>query len=139
MDDGYLNDTLDYTNARRRKLVDLFEKQNDGVAPTDPDSARLYLKTLSDMDNSALTHARVKTEEKAADNDAAVATIIRDVVRKLDGRNPYKLDNPSPDRQVPELPTDIENSIVIDDALLETGKVQETVDEFTERLNLNDD
>lgn len=139
MSDEFLNNTLTYTDARRRKVIEEFERTNNGVVPTDPDSARLYLKALSDMDNAAVSHARVKTEEKAADNDSAVASIIRDVVRKLDGRNPYKANEPLESRPEPTLPEDIESSVEVDDAALETGRVQETVEEFNQRLGLEED
>jgi len=139
MDDQFLNTTLTYTDARRRRMIDKIEADNEGVIPTDPDSARIYLKALSDMDGAAVSHARVKTEEKATDNDAAVAEIIRDVVRKLDGRNPYRSDTVVEGRVPPQLSADIEASIVIDESLLETGKVQESVEEFNKRLGLEDD
>jgi hypothetical protein len=139
MDDQFLNTTLEYTDARRRRFIDQIETENKGVIPTDPDSARLYLKALSDMDSSAVSHARVKTEEKATDNDASVAEIIRDVVRKLDGRNPYKTEEPDASRPLPSLPTEVEASVTVDESLMETGKVQESVEEFNRRMGLDDD
>lgn len=139
MNDDFLNNTLGYTDAKRRRLLDQIESENEGIIPTDPGRVRIYLKALSDMDNAAVSHARVKTEEKGVDNDAAVAEIIRDVVRKLDGKNPYRAEVAVEGRVAPTLPEDIEASVEVDEATLESGKIQETVDEFNKRLGLEED
>lgn len=138
MSDEYLNQTLEFTDAKRRKLLEELEKGNNGVIPTDTDSANLYLKALKDLDSAAISHARVKTEEKQVDNDSAVAEIIRDVVRQMDGRNPFRAEKPIEGRSAPELPKDIEEAVVVDESLMETGKVQESVEDFNRRMGLED-
>lgn len=139
MSDDFLNNTLDFTDQKRRKLLHEIEKENQGVIPTEQTAATLYLRALSDMDHAAIQHSRVKTEEKAADNDASVAEVIRDVVRRLGGANPYKLEAPAENVKPPELPSQIEESVSIQDSELETGRVSETIDEFNKRMGLDDD
>ena len=139
MSDEYLNDTLDFTDRKRRELLSELEKSNQGVVPTDPDSANLYLKALKDMDGAAVSHARVRTEEKGVDNDASVASVIRDVVRKMDGRNPFRLETPEETKAPPQLPPELEEAVEVDEAQLESGRVQETVEDFNKRMGLEED
>lgn len=138
MSDEYLNETLAFTDAKRREMIRQMEELSGGKLPSDPKEANLYLKALSDMDSAALTHTRVKTEEKQANNDAQVAQVMRDVSRRLNGVNPFMVEAPV-GRPAPELPKEIEGEIQVDAAQTESGVVQETVEEFNRRMGNDED
>lgn len=75
------DETLQYTQARRRKLVDTLTNQGTS-SPSDPKDARTLLVALADMDKQVLGKKRLEIEEggtKAALGVAAmIATLFND-------------------------------------------------------------
>lgn len=135
MSDDFLNDTLSYSNAKRKQLLQLLEEENGNKPPTDKDGAKLFLNALKDMDSSAIGHARVKTEEKQADNGAIVAQTVRDFARVYNGTNPFEAGELAPGTGEHEIPEEIAASVTVPDSVKEQGKVTETVDQFSARTS----
>ncbi len=113
----------------------------DGKVPNDPDKLSILMENLRDMDKSALTRSRIKSDEKNAQAGANAETIsmVTSVFQALRGNKelpPQPIEDIKQAAQAaPTLPEELtENNFV--DGQLHIGTVNEDIESFKKRMNV---
>lgn len=109
---------LDYTQGIRRQLIGHLTK--DGKMPADLKEQSMLLQTLDGMDRVALGRKRIKVEEKANNNQAAMAGLVAHMltnVRRGRGLNadgtPIAAAGSAPARSAPVLSDSIPEPVLV--------------------------
>lgn len=82
------DEAIRYTQRLRRQLIDEMAK---GGLPNDPKDRTLFLRALSDMDQTALTNKRIGVEEGNNENNRAVVDLVSKLSRQFGGRSPFEV------------------------------------------------
>lgn len=101
-----------------------------GERMNDPDMAKVGLQALRDMQAAALTRKRIKTEEKAVDNQKAAADLYAKVLTLIPHQVP-----PLPEgglRAAPSLGGDIPRPELADGELV-SGSSDDSIEKFSDR------
>lgn len=125
--------TLRFSQGLRRQIVGALTK---GGVPTDKDSVDMILRSLKDMDATAINDRKNNIDQGMADSSKTVAEAMREFVTLQMNRNPFER-TPDGEAKPTTVPTvDLEKlgdfELVAGED--EIGTVQETSAEFMERM-----
>lgn len=126
------DETLDYTQVMRRKLIDDMTKGNK--MPEDTKDRMTFLAALDGMDRNALGKKKIKVDDKQATANSDTAAIIAEIYKKL---GPKSLDNFSEENIIPQLPSGIEEP-AIDDGEMVIGTQSDGYEEFSAKMSGQD-
>lgn len=74
-----IEEVRDYTQRIRKKMVTSLMPNDD--VPNDPDSQRVILTALNDMDKNDISHKRLKQDDKRNNNDAIIADLVTAILK----------------------------------------------------------
>lgn len=125
---GY-RETLDFTQRIRKGMV---QGQTARGIPTDKDGAELLLKTLKDMDSTAINDRRNTIEEGTADSARKVADAMANFVKS--NGNPFIRNEEGDAVPIPSVnPSRLPHIEHAEDEM-HIGTVNETEEEFNKRM-----
>lgn len=117
MSNDYIDEDLQYTRAIRKRIVEnlISEKLPDN------EEDRKYLATMLDgIDRSALSKGKLKIEDKNANNQERVASLVASVLGKINNNDLHQFTNLPPDRDR-VLTLEYEGDLSFVDGEMETG------------------
>lgn len=113
----------------------------DGKVPDDKETLSMLMENLRDIDKSALTRARIKSDEKNAQigANAEAISLVTNVLHALRGNKELPPEQVSDvvqaASQAPVLPETLEKKDFVD-GQLHIGTINEDIDAFKKRLGL---
>jgi hypothetical protein len=79
--------TLSFSQRIRRRIID--KVMEDGEVPNDPKAVDTLLKTLKDMDQTALADRKNQIDQKDSDTSREVADAMRQMLEMQKNANPF--------------------------------------------------
>jgi hypothetical protein len=114
---------LDLTMRTREELIVSLTKK--GI-PEDRADKSLLVSLLDGVDRTILSKSRIKVDSKISDTNAQAASLIANVLTKINTKNIRVIDD---QREIPQLPLDVEGITFIDGEL-DTGTQNNSFDTF---------
>ena len=110
----------------------------DGKVPDDPEKLDFLMQNLRDIDKSALTRTKIKSDEKTSSATNETISMVTNVLQSLRGGKalpPQDItDIPNPSCLAPVLPAQFERTEFIPGET-KIGVISEDIDSFMERMN----
>lgn len=122
-------ETLQFTQRLRKQIA---RSQTTQGIPTDKESVELLLKTLKDMDGTAINDRRNTIEEGTADSARKVADAMADFVKS--NGNPFMRNEEGDAVPIPTVNPSRLPQIEHADDEMHIGTVTETQEEFNNRM-----
>ena len=113
----------------------------DGKVPDDKETLIMLMENLRDIDKSALTRARIKSDEKNAQAGANAETValVTNVLHSLRGNKELPAQEVTDPQQAanlaPVLPVEFEKKEFVD-GQLHIGTINEDIDSFKKRMGV---
>ena len=86
IDDQVLDEKAELLITRNIRVKINKHLMADGKVPDDPEKLNFLLANLRDMDKSALSRAKFKSDEKVATNTAETINMVTQVIQSLKGK-----------------------------------------------------
>ncbi len=84
MSDDYLNEDLSYTRNIRKRVV---ESLLADKLPESDEDRKFLISMIDGIDRSALAKSKIKIEDKNANSQERVSTLVADVLNKINNRD----------------------------------------------------
>lgn len=138
IDDQVLDEKAELLITRNIRVKINKHLMADGKVPDDPEKLNFLLTNLRDMDKSALSRAKIKSDEKVATNTAETISIVTQVFQSLKGNKELPPEDISeivrPADSAPVLPDGISTKTIIEGETA-IGVITEDIDSFRKRMN----
>lgn len=138
IEEDKLNEQAEILTVRNIRLKINKALMSDGIVPNDSEKLDFLLRNLKDMDTSAISRSKIKSDEKVADQSAFTIGMVTNVLQALRGGKALPPEDISgvenPEKMAPSLPEDKDNfEFVPGEGKL--GTINEDVDEFKQRMS----
>jgi hypothetical protein len=131
-----LDEDAELLYVRNLRLEAIRQTMKDGRIPTDPDSAEIFVKLLKDMDHSAITRKKIKSDEKNTQSISNATALVAEALKSVNG-NTGRNEIPEGvvvEKLVHELPEHLKRTDFIPGEL-DQGTVNSTYDEFMDKMS----
>lgn len=128
---------LDYTQTLRKKVIDKLLEENQGVVPTDKESAQVLAMFLDGIDRQSVSKQRIKLAKKDTQNNAQVAKLLEEMSRRRNSGEKIEIDVTPSAVALPRsvaLSGDFLPAPTLASGELITENAQETPEEFFKRV-----
>jgi hypothetical protein len=134
------DEDLEYENILnfgQRIRMEMAHRQIAEGVPTDKDGVELLLKTLGEMDKTALQKQKNLIDSNQGGSNAEIASAMALMIRNQMNQSPFIRDPAllSEDRVMEEPPADLFVGITHAEGETVMGVISETVDEFNARMD----
>lgn len=133
-----LNEHAELLLVRNTRIMINKKLMTNGLVPDDSEKLDFLMRNLKDMDASALTRSRIKSDEKNANNDAITVGMVTNVLQALRGGKalpPMDITDVDISKiDVPMLPESL-SPVSLVPGETQIGSVSEDVDTFKARMN----
>lgn len=131
-----LDEDAELLYVRNLRLEAIRQTMKDGKIPTDPDSAEVFVKLLKDMDHSAITRKKIKSDEKNTQSISNATALVAEALKSVNG-NTGRNEIPEGvvvEKLVHELPEHLKRTDFIPGEL-DQGTVNNTYEEFMDKMS----
>lgn len=131
IDENVLDDQLEMRIVRNMRVKINESLMDNGKIPEDPKALSLLMNNLRDMDYSAISRSRIKSEEKTANQAAATIGMVTNVLKTLRSNKVAAKNEPT--KEAPTLPEELERKSFIQGET-DIGVITEDIDSFKARM-----